>query len=52
MTRYYINKKDIDKTLQKITEAQTKSRVFVNVSVKPYHGKKYDRENTVVITIG
>lgn len=52
MKRYYINKEDTSRVLQAITQAQVKNNCFVNVSVKPYKGKKYDKENTVVITVG
>lgn len=37
-----------------ITEsaAQRKANNFCNVAVKPYKGKKYDPENTVVVVVG
>lgn len=49
---YYIDKKDTNKVLEEITKAQVKANCFVNVSVKPYNGKKYNKENTVVVTVG
>lgn len=52
MKRYYIEKSKIDNFLKEITEAQQKANIFSNVSVKPYRGKKYDPEDTVVVVVG
>lgn len=52
MKRYYINKADTEKVIDQITAAQRKANNFCNVAVKPYKGKKYDPENTVVVVVG
>lgn len=52
MKRYYINKADTEKVIRQITAAQQKANRFCNVNVKPYKGKKYDPENTVVVVVG
>lgn len=52
MKRYYIDKSQTENFIQKITKKQIKENWFCNVSVKPYKGKKYDPENTVVICVG
>lgn len=51
MTRLYVNEKEVNDILTKITKDQIKRNLFVNVSVKEYRGKKYP-ENTKVIVIG
>lgn len=52
MKRYYISKADTEKVIDQITTAQRKANIFCNVAVKPYKGKKYDPENTVVVVVG
>lgn len=52
MKRYYINKADTKKVIDQITAAQRKANNFCNVAVKPYKGKKYDPENTIVVVVG
>ena len=52
MKRYYIEKSKMDNFLKEITAAQQKANIFSNVCVKPYRGKKYDPQNTVVIVVG
>lgn len=52
MKRYYINKVDTEKVIKQITAAQRKANNYYNVAIKPYKGKKYDPENTVVVVIG
>ena len=49
--RYYVNKKDLNDTLNKITADQIKKKTFYNVSVKEYKGSKYPAD-TVVVKIG
>ena len=48
MKRYYINKADTEKVIERITAAQQKANIFCNVAVKPYRGKKHDPANTVL----
>ena len=52
MKRYYIKKSDVESFLKEVTAAQQKANIFSNVSVKPYRGKKYDPQNTVVVVVG
>ena len=52
MKRYYIEKSETENFLKAITAAQQKANNFCNVVVKPYKGKKYDPENTVVVVVG
>ena len=52
MKHYYIEKSKMDNFLKEITAAQQKANIFSNVSVKPYRGKKYDPQNTVVVVVG
>ena len=52
MKRYYIKKSDVESFLKEVTAAQQKANIFCNVSVKPYRGKKYDPEDTVVVVVG
>ena len=51
MKRYYIEKSKMDNFLKEITAAQHKANIFSNVSVKPYRGKKYDPQNTVIVVV-
>lgn len=52
MKKLYIDKTETEKVLKEITALQARKNCFVNVSVKPYTGKKFDRKNTVAIAIG
>lgn len=52
MKRLYIEKSNIQNVLKAITEEQTRKKIFVNVAVKPYHGKKYNSDTTVVVCVG
>lgn len=52
MKRYYINKADTEKVIERITAAQRKTNIFCNVAVKPYRGKKHNPANTVVVVVG
>lgn len=52
MTRYYIDKAQTQEVLQAISEAQREANCYVNVQVKPYRGKKYNPDTTVVIVVG
>jgi len=47
----YTDKAKANEALVKITAQQAKNNLFVNVSVKPYNGKKYPA-GTVAIKIG
>lgn len=47
----YTDKAKANETLAKITAQQAQKNLFVNVSVKPYNGKKYPA-GTVAIKIG
>lgn len=51
MKKLYVKNTDVEKILEDITRTQTKNKLFVNVQVKTYRGKKYPRD-TVVICIG
>ena len=48
----YTNRDQVKQTLAQITAQQTRNNLFVNVSVKPYRGKKHDQAKTVSIKIG
>jgi hypothetical protein len=50
--RYYIDKKDVKAFVKQITLQQMQTGEFYNVSIKPYTGEKYDKENTVVVVVG
>lgn len=52
MRRYYVAKSDVDRIVNQITRQQNKKGIFVNVAVKPYCGKKYDPQNTLVVVVG
>lgn len=52
MRRLYIEKSSLKEVLDSITAAQKKANNFCNVAVKPYKGKKFDPQTTVVIVIG
>ena len=52
MKRIYTKKKDADRIMSEISKAQKRANVFINVSVKPYKGKKYSKSDTVVIVVG
>ena len=50
--RIYVPTALVKETIQKIHQDQCRHNLFVNVSVAPYHGKKYDRKTTSVVVIG
>lgn len=52
MRRYYVDKSKADQLVKRINQQQSKSGVFINIAIKPYHGKKYDPQNTVVVIVG
>lgn len=52
MRRYYMAKSDTDRIMNQINRQQSKTGIFVNIAVKPYHGKEYDPQNTVVVMVG
>lgn len=52
MHRYYVTKSDTDRIVNQINRKQSKTGIFVNIAVKPYHGKEYDPPNTVVVVVG
>ena len=47
--RYYVNKKDVQDTVDKLNKRQCKRGVFYNIAVKEYKGKKYPADTMVVI---
>lgn len=49
MTRLYVNEKDVNRVLDKISKDQTRKNLFVNVSVKDYKGKKLPKDTKVVV---
>ena len=51
MKRIYVDKSKVNETIAAINKEQAKRSLYINVTVKPYHGKKYDPQNTVVIII-
>lgn len=52
MLRYYVAKSDVDQIVNQLNRHQNKTGIFVNITVKPYRGKKYDPQNTVVVVVG
>lgn len=52
LRRYYVAKSEVYQVISQINRQQNKRGIFVDVAVKPYRGKKYDPENTVVIVVG
>lgn len=52
MRRYYVNKSEADQVVNRINRQQHKDNWFVNIAIKPYHGKKHDPQNTVVVVVG
>ena len=53
MKRYITTEKEnIPELINKLNRQQSKSKYFVNISVKDYTGKKYDKENTATVIIG
>lgn len=49
---YYVAIEDVDRVIFQLNRQQNKKGIFVNIAVKPYHGKEYDPQNTVVIVVG
>ena len=47
--RYYVNKKDVKDTVDKLNRRQCEKGVFWNIAVKEYKGKKYPADTMVVI---
>ena len=52
MRRIYVDKSEVDKAIAEINSTQNRAKMFINVAVKPYKGKKYDPDRTAVIVIG
>lgn len=52
MRRYYVATEDVDRVINQLNRQQNKRGIFVNIAIKPYHGKQYDPQNTVVIAVG
>lgn len=52
MRRYYVAIADVDRMINHLNRQQSKKGIFVNIAKKPYHGKKHDPQNTVVIVVG
>lgn len=52
MKRIYVDKRDINTTIEQLRRKQCKANCFVNIAVKPYKGKKYDQKTTAVIVVG
>lgn len=52
MRRYYVATEDVDRVINQLNRQQNKKGIFVNIAIKPYHRKKYDPQNTVVIAVG
>lgn len=50
--RLYVSKDEVDKVIDQIGRQQHRANCFVNIEVKPYKGKKYDLDQTVVVVIG
>ena len=51
MKKYYFDSKktNINDLLRAITAEQTKRNVFVNITRKPYTGKKYDADTVIIV---
>ena len=52
MRRIYVRKEDVEKTIERLGRAQAAANLFVNIAVKPYKGKKYDKDEMRVIVVG
>ncbi len=52
MCRYYVAKSEANQIVDRLNRQQSKSGIFVNISIKSYRGKKYDPQNTVVVVVG
>lgn len=52
MRRYYVAKSEADQLIGRINQQQSKTGIFANIAIKPYRGKKYDPQNTVVVVVG
>ncbi len=49
--RYYVPENMVPELVAEITRSQAKSKVFLNVEVVPYKGRKYEK-GTMVVTVG
>ena len=52
MRHYYVTKLEAKQLVDRLNRQQSKSGIFANISIKPYRGKKYDPQNTVVVVVG
>lgn len=52
MRRYYADESEVDRLVNRINHQQSQKGIFVNIAVKPYRGKKYDPQRTVVVVVG
>jgi len=48
---YYVATTDIVWLISRLVRQQSQIGMSVNITIKPYHGKKYDPQNTVVIVV-
>lgn len=49
--RYYVPGNMVSEFVEEITRSQARSKVFSNVEVMPYKGRKYEK-GTMVVTVG
>lgn len=52
MRRYYVDIAKADQFVKRINKRQCKNKVFVNIAIRPYQGKKYSSKSTVVVVVG
>lgn len=53
MRKIIIEKSELPAVLDEISKRQTKNRIFLNVTVKPYKGQKHPNEGELyTVTIG
>lgn len=52
MKRIYVEKEKASQALEEISRIQQRRNEFINVTIKEYHGKKFDPATTAVIVIG
>lgn len=52
MTRYYVDQSEVNALVAKLNRAQAKAKLFVNIRVIPYRGKKYPQDTTVTVIVG
>lgn len=49
MRRYYVAESEAGQLVNQINQQQSKMGIFVNITIKPYRGKKYDPKKRLLL---